>query len=260
PTQSTPTDGRQTSGDNTAQSRPDGTPPRTDAAQPGDRTPPADRAGHGGENRPADGTRRDDQAQPSDGTPRGHEEPAPGQSDPRFRRGNVDDDGNTPPPDEPPARTDPPAGSGLPHQQADWVPPSYTREGDIDRPSDERIVDQGTLEPRTKYTVYEVDEHNNRTPRSWAYTDRDGNVTHVTNIPPENAGAPHIDPNENVDLTRPAPGVTHKVELGFDEPHIFTGEPHVGGDEGMAPSATRFDPPADATPVKWPGEYDIKAN
>src|SRR5690606_11337548 len=122
PTQSTPTDGRQTSGDNTAQSRPDGTPPRTDAAQPGDRTPPADRAGHGGENRPADGTRRDDQAQPSDGTPRGHEEPAPGQSDPRFRRGNVDDDGNTPPPDEPPARTDPPAGSGLPHQQADWVP------------------------------------------------------------------------------------------------------------------------------------------
>ncbi|TDB84034.1 hypothetical protein, partial [Actinomadura sp. 7K534] len=122
------------------------------------------------------------------------------------------------------------------------------------------MVDQAPLEPNTKYTVYETDAAGNQVPRSEAYTDGDGNVTHVTNVTPEDPGAPAVDPNENVDLTRPDPGVTHKVELGFDEPHIFTGEPHTGGDEGMAPAATRFDPPPDATPVRWPGTYDVGAD
>src|SRR5690606_3109275 len=122
-----------------------------------------------------------------------------------------------------------------------------------------RLVDQGQLQPRTRYIVSEPGPSGHNVPRSVAYTDAAGNITHVTNFTPENPSAPHVDPNSNIDLTRPQPGVTYKIDLGFDEPHIFTGKPHAAV-RGMAPSATRFDPPADATPVRWPGEYDVRAN
>jgi hypothetical protein len=133
----------------------------------------------------------------------------------------------------------------MPHQQADWAPPRTDNETPqrITLDPDERIADRTDLDPNTLYHVVQVDDAGREVVRTVAYTgdpgpDGHGQVTHVTTPPAEPGAPPHVDPNNNIDLTDPAEGVTHRVDLGIGEPHIFRGD-----EEGRAPSATTFDPP-----------------
>lgn len=83
-----------------------------------------------------------------------------------------------------------------------------------------------------------LDEQGRQIVRSIVYTNADGQVTHVTNPQAEGEPAALRNPNENIDLTRPEPGVVHQVDFGHGDPHVF-----VGGDDGRSPAAAPFDPP-----------------
>ncbi|URN07043.1 hypothetical protein LUW74_29425 [Actinomadura madurae] len=83
-----------------------------------------------------------------------------------------------------------------------------------------------------------LDEQGRQIVRSIVYTNADGQVTHVTNPQAEGEPAALRNPNENIDLTQPEPGVVHQVDFGHGDPHVF-----VGGDDGRSPAAAPFDPP-----------------
>ncbi|MDL4814886.1 WXG100-like domain-containing protein [Actinomadura opuntiae] len=211
------------------------------------------------------GELRPDESRPR---PDEHTRPGEGEEGPQYRRSRSSDDdpdptggddSNPPPPDSPAATPgeEPPA-PRMPHQQADWNPPQHTREGDLSLAPDERVADHPDLAANTRYTVYQTDPvTGERLPRSVVYTDGDRRVTHVTNFTSDDPNVRVVPPNDNVDVTRPEPGVTHRVDLGHDNPHIFPGE-EVSTGHGAAPSATRFDPPADAVHHTWPDTYDVR--
>ncbi|MEW2355422.1 hypothetical protein [Spirillospora sp. NPDC029432] len=174
-------------------------------------------------------------------TPAGHGGNAPGHPNPQT--------------DLPaPHRADP----DLPHQQTDWDPPPVgdQRPARLVLQPGQRIADVADLDPDRVYHVYEPTASGANVLRTIAYTgpadaDGHGRVTHVTTPPvdpnqtppydPNRVYAPPFNPDHNADFTSPAPGVTHRVDLGIGEPHLFEGDPE---DQGRTPSATDFDPPA----------------
>ncbi|MBO2460220.1 WXG100-like domain-containing protein [Actinomadura violacea] len=251
PAEPRPDEGRPRSND--TEPRPDDARPRTNETEPGrGEAPPRHDSGElsPGERRPGGG-----ETEPHPG------ERTPGEDEPQLRRSRPGEDepagGDSSPPSNPPPAT-PGDGSGgprMPHQQAGWNPPRHTGDASIDLAPGQRVVDAGPLRPNTRYTVHETGPDGRRTPRTVAYTDGDGEVTHVTNHTSDDPAAPAVPPNDNVDVTRPEPGVTHRIDLGHVNPHVFTGEENNHG-QGSAPSATRFDPPAGATPHRWPDRYD----
>ncbi|MFB4301422.1 ADP-ribosyltransferase [Actinomadura sp. NTSP31] len=130
------------------------------------------------------------------------------------------------------------ARSAAPHRQADWDPPRRPGRGSVDVEPGEHIAGRQGLDPNTRYEVHETRDDGSRVLRSIAYTDGAGRVTHVTNPDAEGVGGPSVHPNDNIDLTQPAPGVVHQVDMGAGEPHVFR-----GGEDGLSPAAAAFDPP-----------------
>ncbi|MES9539352.1 ADP-ribosyltransferase [Actinomadura sp. NPDC000600] len=92
-----------------------------------------------------------------------------------------------------------------------------------------------------------LDENGRQIVRSIVYTNADGRVTHITNPQAEGEPGALRNPNENIDLTRPRPGVVHQIDFGQGDPHVF-----VGTDDNVSPAAAPFDPPthtADGEPL-----------
>ncbi|WP_344279186.1 ADP-ribosyltransferase [Actinomadura napierensis] len=248
-TEPRPDDGRPRSGE--PEPRPDDGRPRSNETEPrpGERAPGEEHTRPGEEHtRPGEGHTR-----PGEG-----EEPLYRRSRPAGEEPDPVGGDDSGPPADPPAGTpaEEPGGRRPPHQQAEWNPPRHTREGELELAPGQRVAASEGLAANTRYTVYQS-HPDGRIPRSVVHTDGEGRVTHVTNYTSEEPGARVVPPSENVDVTRPEPGVTHRIELGYDNPHIFAGEEHPSG-QGAAPSAARFDPPADATPHKWSEPYNPK--
>ncbi|MFB4317475.1 hypothetical protein [Actinomadura sp. 21ATH] len=166
-------------------------------------------------------------------------------------------DGNAPghphPATEPPPPH--PANANMPHQQTDWDPPPVggQRPERIVLNPGQRIADRQDLQPNRLYHVYERTASGANVLRTIAYTgpadaDGHGRVTHVTTPPVDpnrtppfdesRQYAPPFNPDANADFTSPAPGVTHRVDLGIGSPHLFEGV----ADDGRTPPATNFDP------------------
>ncbi|OLT29523.1 hypothetical protein BJF79_40765 [Actinomadura sp. CNU-125] len=133
------------------------------------------------------------------------------------------------------------ASRGTPSQHT-WDPPGVPRDdsGASDRQlrPDQRAVDQTFPRQEARYRITTLDQNGQTVVRSIVYTNADGQVTHITNPQAENVPGALADPNENIDLTRPQPGVVHQIDFGRGDPHVF-----VGGDEGRSPAAAPFDPP-----------------
>ncbi|MBE1533364.1 ADP-ribosyltransferase [Actinomadura algeriensis] len=140
------------------------------------------------------------------------------------------------------ARGDDGAASRGTPQQHPWDPPQVTRDdsgaSDRELPPDERAVDQTFPRQEARYRITTPGPDGQPIVRSIVYTNADGQVTHITNPQAEGLPGALTNPNENIDLTQPEPGVVHQIDFDQGDPHVF-----VAGDDRTSTPAAPFDPP-----------------